>query len=100
MTIKNDGGSSDREFAGFKTKECITTELVFDMAKMQLTAIEDNFRNEWKKRYGSVTNCPIKRLILLFLFLPLLKNNKQDSTLLRLVIVELYKTFTKPQRMH
>jgi hypothetical protein len=47
-------------FAAVKTKKCITTELVFDMAKMQLTVIEDNFRNEWKKRYGSVTNCPIK----------------------------------------
>ena len=43
-----------------KTKACITTELVFEMANMQLSKIEDSFRNEWSKRFGSVTNCPIK----------------------------------------
>lgn len=43
-----------------KTKACVTTELVFDMANIQLSKIEDNFRNEWAKRFGSVTNCPIK----------------------------------------
>ena len=43
-----------------KTKDCVTTELVFDMANVQLSKIEDNFRNDWAKRFGSVTNCPIK----------------------------------------
>ena len=47
-------------FAAVKTKKCITTELVIKMANVRLTVIEDNFRNEWKKRYGSVTSCPIK----------------------------------------
>ena len=43
-----------------KTKDSVTTEVVFDMANMRLSEIEDSFRNDWAKRYGSVTNCPIK----------------------------------------
>ena len=46
--------------AAVKTKALVTTELVFDMANMQIDQIENNFRSAWKERFGSVTNCPIK----------------------------------------
>ena len=43
-----------------KTKDSVTIDVVFDLANMRLSEIEDNFRNDWAKRFGSVTNCPIK----------------------------------------
>jgi hypothetical protein len=44
-----------------KTAGDIDTDIMYDVAIMRISKMEDNFRNIWWVRFGTFDKCPIKK---------------------------------------